>query len=507
MKPIYSFLRHLYLFFFIGMFFTGIAYAQNSFDKGMKEFREENYEEALNFFIEARKEDPRSSMAAYFLGLNYKVMEDYRQAVPHLRDAVTLVPHIKEALIELIDALYQIDNLTEAKKWIEVGEKEKIQPARLQFLKGLVLAKQGKNIEAIEAFEKAKALDKTLSQPVEFQIASAYMKEGKFKEARDRFKFVTTVDPTSDLGTFARDYERLLSEKLERERPFRINVGIGYKFDTNVTTKPSSGAVADIISGKDDSAINTNLRASYTAPFSFRTPYLLTFQYAFNMDRYFHLREFNLITQSITAIPGYNFSKASISLPMTFFYSWIASEKKYMYNGSITPNAKFMINENNFAEISAGYLKKNYFDDSFSIAPTGAEIRDGYDYILGAGWTFFSEEHGMVSAKYTWTKEHTKGNNWSYLENKFNLSMLYPIKKRFKLQLSGEASFDSYLNDHTVFDIKRKDEIYTGQAALIFEVNKYLDIMGQFTYVRNRSNIEAFDYRKKIYQFNVEFKY
>jgi len=473
----------------------------------MKEFREENYEEALSYFIEARNEDPKSSIAAYFLGLNYKVMEDYKNAVPHLRDAVTLIPHVKEALIELIDALYQTEGLDEAIKWIDVGEKEGIQPARLQFLKGLILAKQGKNMEAIGAFQKAKELDKSLNQAVEFQIASAYMKEGRYKDARDRFKYVTTVDPTSDLGTYARDYEKLLSDKLEREKPFRINIGVGYKYDTNVTTKPSSGAVADIISGKDDSVLNTNLRASFTAPFSFKTPYLLSFHYAFNMDRYLHLREFNMITQSVTALPGYNFSKASISLPVTLFYSWIASEKRYMYNGSITPTGKFMINDNNFAELSAGYLKKNYLNDSFTLTPTGAEIRDGCDYILGAGWTYFSEEYGMASGKYTWTKEHTKGNNWSYQENKFNLSVLYPFKKIFKLQLSGEAAFVHYQNEHTVFDIKRKDEIYTGQAALIIEINKYFDLLGQFTYVRNRSNIEAFDYRRKIFQFNVEFKY
>lgn len=486
---------------------TGNAYSESSFDKGMKEFKEENYEEALSYFIQARKEAPNSSIPAYFLGLNYKVMENYKDAVPNLRDAVTLVPHVKEALIELVDALYQTDNLVEAKKWIEVGEKEGIQPARLQFLKGLVLSKEGKNMEAIKAFQKAKELDKNLTQQVEFQIASAYMKEGQYESARDRFKFVTTIDPTTDIGTFARDYEKLLSEKLEREKPFRINVGVGYKFDTNVSLKPSSGAVADIISGKEDSAITSSLRASYTAPFSFNTPYLLSFNYAANMDNYFNLHEFNMLSQSITVVPGYNFKNISFSLPTTFFYSWIHNQVRYMWSASVTPTTKFMVTSNNFAEISAGYLRKSYYDNSYTIPPTGAEIRDGYDYIVGAGWTYFTEEHGMLSAKYTWTKEHTKGNNWSYNENKFNLSYLYPFKKRFKLQLSGEGAFDHYINDNTVFDMKRKDENYTGQAALIYEVNKYFDVMGQFTYIRNRSNIEAFDYRRRIYSLNIELKY
>jgi tetratricopeptide (TPR) repeat protein len=110
-----------------------LSYAEAPFEQCMKEFKEENYEEAIQHFLEARRLEPTSSTVAFYLGLTYKLTENYKAAVPYLRDAVTLTPRVKEALVELIDALYQTDDLKEAKEWIEVGEKEAIQPAVSSF--------------------------------------------------------------------------------------------------------------------------------------------------------------------------------------------------------------------------------------------------------------------------------------------------------------------------------------------------------------------------------------
>lgn len=233
------------------------AWGEEFLEKGMKEFKEENYEESLAYFQDARKADPTSSIAAYYLGLTYKILEDHKSATPHLKDAVTLTPKIKEALVELIDSLYQIGNLKEAKEWIDVGEKEGIQPARVQFLKGLILSKEGKYMDAVAAFEKAKSLDPSMAQAAEFQIASAYTKEGKLKEAQKRFRSTISLDPTTDMATYAKDYEKMVAEKIERERPWRFSIGLNYKYDTNVVAKGSQ--IVDAISGHEGSALNLSL--------------------------------------------------------------------------------------------------------------------------------------------------------------------------------------------------------------------------------------------------------
>lgn len=159
---------------FVFIIFPSYVFGESSLlREGIEQHKQENYEEAIDLLKKARKEDPKSSSAAFFLGMAYKQVMDYQNASEHLRDAVTLTPRIKEALIELTEVLYLWGKLDEAKKWIETAEKEEIFPARIAFLKGLVLQKEGRNIEAIESFEKAKSLD-----PI--SAGSGYSKMGLF---------------------------------------------------------------------------------------------------------------------------------------------------------------------------------------------------------------------------------------------------------------------------------------------------------------------------------------
>jgi tetratricopeptide (TPR) repeat protein len=516
------------------IFLSVMAYGQSPFEKGVQEFKDENYEEALGNFIEARKADPGSSSAAFYLGLTYKIMEEYKNATPHLRDAVTLTPSVKEALIELVDVLYQTNEVAEAKKWIEVGEKEGIQPARLQFLKGLVLVKEEKYGEAIPAFEKAKALDPSLSQAAEFQIANAYMRQGKLKAAGERFRIANTINPNTDTATYARDYEKMVAEKLEKERPFRFAIGLAYKHDSNVVIK-GSGPISDAISGQADSALNLSLRAGYTAPFSFRTPYNFSLQYSLYAERYFsksytradgtrgNLSEYNVMTNVISAVPGYNFSRFSLSIPVGLGYTSLQGQKsndftgdinwfsdtRYMRYANVNPTLRIMLSQSMLGEAYFGYMDKRYYHSELHPAPIDpAEDRDGKVMSASLAWMyFFKEGKGVISLRYTYADDKTDGDNWANRENRFGVSFLCPIKGALKAQVTGDAAFVDYKYTHTVFDAKRRDEIYTGTLGLIYELFKNTDIIAQYTYIRDKSNIEIYDYKREVFMLGFEYRY
>jgi tetratricopeptide (TPR) repeat protein len=519
----------LILTFFIFGLTAFAAYAQTPFEKGMKDFKNENYEEALESLIEARKLEPTSTTAAFYLGLTYKIMENYKEAVTNLRDAVNFNPPVKEALVELIDSLYQIENIEEANKWIKVGEKEGIAPARIQFLKGLALVKENKNEDAITAFEKAKVLDKTVAQAADFQIATAYMKIGKLKDSQKRFKSLVALDPTSDLATYARDYDRAVTDKIEAERPFRFNVSLGYKYDSNVNARPSSGTVFDnpnnssLVAGQEDTALNATLRAVYFAPFSFKTPYNLAVQYSLSADRYMRRDDYNLAQQSLSITPGYSFSRAVFTAPLIFGYinlqrekgddflnklSWWA-ETRYLLTMGVTPTVRYMVNNKNILELNYGYMRNKYYNTTDSMAVRDPdEDRDGESNSGSLGWTYlFKEGTGLLTLKYTYTAMGTDGYNWSYNEDRFSLSFIYPLKKDLKLQYSSDASFTKYKHDNTIFDIRRRDDTFTNSIGLIYTLFKNTDIIGQFTYTKDNCNISTYDYDRYVASIGIEFRF
>lgn len=534
------------------------VYGQTLFEKGLQEFKEENYEEALQYFLEARTLEPKSSTVAFYLGLTYKLTENYKAAVPYLRDAVTFTPRVKEALVELIDALYQTNNLKEAKEWIEVGEKEGIQPARIQFLKGLILSKEGKYMEAVTAFEKAKSLDPSMAQVAEFQIAGALTKEGKLKEAQKRFKSTITLDPTTDMATYAKDYEKMIAEKIERERPWRFSIGLNYKYDSNVVAK-GTGPIADYISGSEDSAINLFMRIGYTFPFSFNTPYNLSFQYSLFAEKYFpkqyeradgttgNLSEYNNMSNVFSLIPGYNFEKWSLSFPITYIYNSLQGDKsnsflgepttwwnttRYMEQYGITPTARFMVTKNSVGEVSFGIAQKRYFETLLHPEPfTSDENRNATMMNSSLGWTyFFKEGKGIFGLKYTYGKEEADGRNWSIdYENRFNMTFLYPlydfIKKPIKFLASADIAFAKYKFENAFFDTKRRNDtyylsggfIYEGfmddlvkgkdKEGFVYELFKNTDLVVQYTYIRDRCNIKIYDYKRELITVGFEYKF
>lgn len=66
--------------------------ASEYLENGIKEFKAENFEEALDLFKKAREAEPGSSMAAYYLGLAYKQGGGLKEAADNFRDALRLTP-------------------------------------------------------------------------------------------------------------------------------------------------------------------------------------------------------------------------------------------------------------------------------------------------------------------------------------------------------------------------------------------------------------------------------
>jgi tetratricopeptide (TPR) repeat protein len=503
---------------------AGAQTAQSLFEQGVRDYQNENFEEALELFLQARKLDPRATNTAFFTGLTYKQMERFAEAITHFKDAVTQTPRIKEALVELIDSLYQTNDLKEANKWIAMGEKEGITSGKLLFLKGLVLLKEGKNLESVKAFEEAKKLDASIAQAAELQIATAYLKEGKLVEAKSRFQVAITLDPKSDIATYAKDYEKFLMEKMEREKPWRVSFGMGYKYDTNPTAIPGGGPVADVSTGESDSAINTTLRVGYTAPFSFTGPYSFGAYYSLYSDQYFK-GKMDMINNSLTLVPGYNFSRFSFTLPVTYGRTWLKDkdsqepwlnfswgDKTYQDLVSVNPTVRIMITQSNAVEVSYGYQKKHFLQPLAAGVDPGQESRDADNYSGTVAWLYFTPIKGFLNVRYSYAKENADGVNWSYSDHKIALSFIQPIqpifKEKLKIQLSGEYDFIEYENENATFGVKRRDDIYSGTASLIYEIIKNLSAAAGYTYTRNKSNLEDFyGYKREIVFVNLEYNF
>ncbi len=509
----------LILFFVLSFLFGSTAnlYAkENLIEKGIAEYKAEKYEEALETFIKARQEYPKSSLAAFYLGLTFKQIGNYKESAKNYRDALTLTPRINEAYAELIEMLYNLNELKEAKQWIAEAEKEKVLPAHIAFLKGLVLTKENNNKEAIEAFTKAKELNRALSQSVDFQIAMIYAKERKLKDARNTLRALINIDPSSELASFAKEYETAIAKAIEAHRNWRFGIGVTYQFDDNVVSKPTGligTPTVDNISGQRDSAITSTFRMDYSPMLS--GPWSFTVQYNAVGTNYFHSYEYDVMAHSIAAVPIYNFQNGALSMPVSYSHMWL-NEQEYMHLTSIKPSLNLQIFPGHIGQFSIGYGKREMLKYSAGADPN--EDRDGNLYSALIGYVYpFKEGKGIFSVKYEYSKDDTQGRNWDNKSDKIGTSILYPLMNKVNLSLAGDMTLQHYKNIHTVsgtgtngypnVPTKRRDKIYNASGGVIYELLKGLSLSINYSYTRADSNFAIYDYKKNIYSFGVGYSF
>ena len=489
----------LFMVFIHFGFTENLKAAENFLDKGIAEFKAENYEEALQFLIKAQEQQPESSMAAYYLGVTYNQMGEYRQASKHLRDAIRFAPFVKEAYPELIQALCNLNELKEAKDWIAQAEQKDVKPGQIIYLKGLILLKEGKNSEAIDAFKKAKRMDPSLSQASDMQIAMVLTKQRRFAEAKETLKTIISVDPLSEMGTYAREYEIAFSQGLKKYKSWWTSAGIAYQYDDNVLLKPNTSIPGFPISGQRDSSVINTLGFRYTPLLI--GPWYFSAQYNFYANSHIDQTRVNFLYQTVSVTPGYQFTKGALTLPLAYTHEWVDGHS-YMAVALVKPTMSLLLLPNHIGQFSMGYMRR----EMLTTPPNRYENRDGNIFTLTPGYIYsFKNRRGFFMFLYEFSRDNTEGKNWENIGNQIALNLLMPVIDKVSVTISGEMFLQDYQHTNTSFGMKRSDRTYYGAAGVRWEILNGLNLNLQYSHTHADSNISVYEYKRNIYTVGFEY--
>lgn len=530
-------------FFMIGIILLSLVFNFSAFsqtanpllEEGIRQYQQENLEEAIEILTKAREADSSSSMAAFVLGMAYKRTNDLPHAEKNLRDAVTLTPPIKEAYVELIDVLYQQNKLDDARKYLAIAQSENILPAKIAFLEGLILLKENKNNDAVISFEKSKRLDKSFAQAADFQIGMAYMKDGKLSKARESLNLSITQNPVSDLAGFARQYQDIVDSAIKTHRPLRLTVSAFGGYDTNIISKPKD----DVYAGDLDNEKGTTLTSSARVDFTPRIegPWLFNASYtAASFVNSKHTHSHDSLANSISIAPGYNFGRVAVNFNIGYTNFLLRTDedpnnsdenagyKKYLDYYNFGPSVRFLVNETNIIELYAGYEKKDY-DHQKKMGNDYMNKRDTEGPKAYASWIWLYMPNGFFNLRAEINEENADGINWSNRGTRLSGNLSIPIlpqamAERFglvSLQLTGGVFIQDYLYDQTYPDAyklgasspptRRKDITYNGSVGINWAFWKYGSFICQASFTGVDSNIPTNSYQREIYMAGLEFRY
>ncbi|MEE9543844.1 MAG: tetratricopeptide repeat protein [Thermodesulfobacteriota bacterium] len=466
----------------------------------INDYNEENYEEAIEALEKFRIERPSDALAAYYLGLAYKKTFDFENAIKNFKDALALDVTLTEALAELAEVSFQAGKDKEALKYIEQMEADGVEPAIAAFLHGMVSLRQQRYDSAIEYFERAESLDRSLSQSTKYQIGVAYLRKGDLQDAADILKEVIDLDPETNLAINALDYLRKKRERKKQDSKFGVYANIGFEYDSNVVLMPRDQPVAVGTAGGNDRVFIANLYADYAA--ISRGPVTVKGRYGLYLNRHDKNTQYDYTSHQFSILPTFKIGNNFLNIPMTQSFT-LLDQKEYLNKFSIEP-AYFHKLLKSYIAASFRYSIKDFHEEIAS----SDDDRDARFYAVSLRWIkFLMDNQAMVDVKYEISREKTDGNNWSYNGHGVYASSTLPLAEKLKLSLAGELQAHRFDNTDTVFLKKRDDNYYALSAIISYGLIDEVSFQFSLKYILNKSNISAYDYNRSKVGMGLEYRY
>jgi len=497
------------------LLFSGLpAFADSDFlTEGIQQYQEENFEEAIDILKKARAEDPGSTTAAFFLGMAYKQVLDFAGAATHLRDAVEMTPRIKEALVELIEALVRIntpESLAEAKSWIAIAQDQNIQPAKVAFLEGLALQQEGDHEGAVTAFQRAIELDPNYTQSARVQIAMSHIRDQELKKAKQVLQAAITEDPTTDLAGFARRYVDLVEDRLFLTRPVRITLGVFAQYDDNVILNPLDTSIDPIFGITNEESYLTRVsgRIDYTPTFK-NSPWLFNSSYSFLGSFYdkFHDTHDSLIN-SLSLFPGYKFGRVALNIPINYSHAIVRqpSWDPYVESFNTGPLLRIVAGRKHLVETYGAY----HLDD-FKFEPLAPEEDSTSQRFRGyLSWIYSYTRGGFFNLRYDFFDFNANGDHWDRVGSRASANLIHPIRPKLQLLVTGEAYYENFTNERVFAPspgTKRSDSIYRYSLGLSWNFWKRMSLVPQYFFTKANSNINLYNYDRSIYSVGIEYRF
>lgn len=505
-------LKIRYFLVILVIFITSQSFAL-SFSEGIRLYRGENFEEALIMFQKIYEKGERSTLLEFYMGLSYKQVGDYKNAELHFKKSVTGSPRVADAYVELIDSLISQNKLMDAGYWIDQAKKEKSVPGKIDFQEGTYLFMKGDYENAIKSFESAKVKDSRLEKASDMQIALAYTHSRKFDEASVRLKKIISDNPESEYEVVARN----LVDKIEAAKPktklVSLSAKLGYFYNDNVPSEPVSGLRDALKSSTGNDPGPTELEEDkidrgYVSSFSigltpeFKGPFYLNAQLGYSGMKYNNDSAYDLKTVSYNLKPG--FRKGQYDASLELFQTDVTLDgSSYMKLKGYKPVLTYVLDANQALQFSVG---KTFRDmDKDSVDPN--EERDGSILSVTAAYFRVVGQKGLTGARLERAFTDTDGDNWDSVSTNVTGFVSLPIVDKLTGSVSLSGSFQTYDNTHTIFDTKRKDDVYTLGGSLKYAFTDFFGVYIEASHTEANSNIALYEYDKDIYGIGLELKY
>ena len=483
--------------------------------KGLYLYDQGRYKEAERYLKEALSVKPGDRTSGYYLGLTSLRLQRYREAEEQFREVLRRQPDDARAHMGLGMALYHQGRYRESSTELTVAERTVKDDPLLYDYAGLAAAEQQSYEQASEKFLRAGKLDPELASDARYQRGATLHSQRQFQQATAEFR--SAVEGGTVVAAQQAPPPTVPPSQLPSKR-WSATYGLSLQYDSNVVLLPGGSPLPNGISHKDDFV--TALAGSYEYRFLQTDKWTIGAGGGLFTNFHARLSDFNVFDLAPSLYVERRLGSAQLRLQYTLDYVTVGGDA-YLVSNAIQPTLTIPESDRTYTQAFFRYQNKDFksFRDDQLGAPVN-QTRDANNYMLGAmQYWRFPDDRGYVRGGYIFDTDQTGGGDvsiatpgvptsadWQYIGHRLSTGIAYQPLAATTVQLAFDYYRQNYSNPNSFSPdgtTVRRDNIYQLTGTAVRDIRSWLWLAFQYSYTRDQSNVDAFNYTRNIISLTV----
>ena len=337
-----------------------------------------------------------------------------------------------------------------------------------------------------------KALEMNPQDPrANLEMGIIYYSRSEYRAAGEYFERTMQLEPNSDLAEKAAAY--LKAVKQGGGRPWSAGIQTGIQYDSNVIISGIDGLLPEGISRKSDWRMVLSLKARYALVREDKGEVWLA--YGGYQSVHSRLHKFNVTQQQMEAGAGYSLSPV-INVKTSYVYEYdLVGGDDFNTAHMISPSVTINEGKGLSTVLSYAYQKNHYMNSGLF---SENHDRSGSGNSLGITQNLSVGDAIQVRAGYLHVVESARKDYWEYRGDQGMMDIRITLRKKVSVTLGGGYEKRDYKGIYPLTTDMRRDKTATASVAATKILSDRLSMtLGQL-YVRNKSNVDVFDYKRAV---------
>lgn len=455
------------------------------YDFGVFAYEDEDYEDAEANFLKALSFNAENAFYNHFLGKTYQKMKRQLEAMRYLAQAWESDPTLTGLRYDLAFQHYQMTYYDIASDLFMQTVEEDPANVLAHYYAGISLFKQKRYGEALGYFTGAAEKSPSIRGNGFYYAGICYRKMGKIKDAVDYFTYVKYVADSQTLKDNAAKWLEAIEANRKNLKPLHLYAKIGYGYDDNVRLEPLD---FDIFADEDDYQISAYLSGRFN--FVNRDDLKIGFGYNHFQTIHDSLEAFDLIGSISNIYLKYRIRGMTLGFSYQPSFFWLDTAS-YMRRQQFKPEISMRINNRLSTRFSYSYMEINHVQD---------DGRDGHiDEITADGFYNYTEKGMLLFGGAAYEVSQTAHPDQEYRQSKLKLGLRTSLPLALKLNATVKYSSKRYDNVDSIINVMRNDGKYHMALSLSTRfLSDGCSIIADFSYTKNDSNINVYNYERFV---------